>query len=500
MIVDSAADQCTCAGPAWKVIYDTGNRIMCSGYISGNENDEGKILPVVSAVTCVEMEGDEAFLLMVNQACYYDNQEQTESLCHPYQAMEHGVKFCLTPRDTLTPEGELGKQVMVVEEKEVPLRYDGRKMFMKIRHPSDEELESLEIVELTSPAQYDPKPDDILQVSNPRRGEKRRYGSYPGGLSMQEWRKRLALAPEDVVRKTFEATTQMAMSVEAENRIVPRQHYKSRFPFLREKRVNDEFHSDTFFPSVTTNKNETCSQIFFGKDSDFMYVKPLKSESHSFTALEDFGREIGIPNTLKTDNAKTEVGRKWTDWCRKYLVSTKFTEPHHPWQNYSEQGIGELGRMVRRCMRAFGAPMSRHGWCQLWCCRVRNCLASRKLNWRTPTEKLTGDTPDISPFRFHFWEEIEWYDIMEKNPHDGWKPGRFLGINDSSGDSMTYFIEVTTPRGRSTVISRSNVRHKRYGNDLLHGRSPTSGETMSNEENTTDESNTEDLDDDTFEI
>ena len=140
----------------------------------------------------------------------------------------------------------------------------------------------------------------------------------------------------------------------------------------------------------------------------------MKSEYHSHTALQDFGRKVEIPNVIKTDNAKTEVGRKWTDWCRRYLVDTKFTEPHHPWQNYSEQGIGDLSRMVRLCMRAFDVPMNRHGWCQLWCCSVRSCLTSRKLNWRTPTEKLNGDTPDILAFNFHFLEEVEWYDISEK--------------------------------------------------------------------------------------
>ena len=53
---------------------------------------------------------------------------------------------------------------------------------------------------------------------------------------MIEWRRRLAFAPEDIVRKTFQATTQMAMNVEAETRISGRRHYKSRFPFLREKK------------------------------------------------------------------------------------------------------------------------------------------------------------------------------------------------------------------------------------------------------------------------
>ena len=411
--MDTAADQCTCGGPAWIILHDTGDKLQCNGYLKGEGNNQGPILPLVTAVTCVETEGEEPILLLMNQACYYDHDEQDESLCHPYQAMNHGVKFCLTPTDKLTPEGELGKQKMTVEDRDIPLTYDGRKMYLNIRKPSSEELERLDTFEVTSPTPFEPETEEDGETSL-RRDNKRKYKQYPGGLSMEEWRKRLALAPEDVVRKTFEATTQLSMSVEAENRLIPRQHYKSRFPFLREKRLNDTFHSDTFFPSVVTDRKETCSQIFFGKDSDYMYVKPMKSESHSHTALQDFGRRVGIPKVLKTDNARTEVGRQWTDWCRRYLVDTKFTEPHHPWQNYSEQGIGDLSRMVRRCMRAFDVPMSRHGWCQLWCCSVRNCLASRKLNWRTPTEKLNGDTPDISAFRFHFWEEVEWYDISEK--------------------------------------------------------------------------------------
>ena len=111
-------------------------------------------------------------------------------------------------------------------------------------------------------------------------------------------------------------------------------------------------------------------------------------------------------------------------------------------------------------MRAFDAPLNRHGWCQQWCARVRNSLASRKLGWRTPEEKLTGDTPDISVFRFHFWQEIEYYNSSAKNPSDGWCDGRFLGINDSAGDDIAYFIEVKSPSGRPTVITRSNVRAK----------------------------------------
>ena len=95
-----------------------------------------------------------------------------------------------------------------------------------------------------------------------------------------------------------------------------------------------------------------------------MYVQPLKKESHSHIALMDFGRTVGLPKALKTDDNQTEIGHKWINWCRTFCVDTKFTEPHHPWQNFAEQGIGDLGRIVIRCMEAFEVPPNRHQWCQ----------------------------------------------------------------------------------------------------------------------------------------
>ena len=165
------------------------------------------------------------------------------------------------------------------------------------------------------------------------------------------------------------------MNVEIENRQIGRQHYKSQFPFPREKRLNDEFHIDTFFPSIKTNDGNTCSQIFLGRNTDYMHVGLMKSESHTTQALQDFSREIGLPKELKSDNAATETGFEWNNWCRKYCIKSTTTEPHSPWQNASERGIGDLGRMVKRVMKKFDAPLSRHEWCQLHYVRIRNHLA-----------------------------------------------------------------------------------------------------------------------------
>jgi len=91
LIVDTAADQCTFGGPAWKILHDTGSKIQCNGYLKGDDYENGPLLPLVSAITVVEIKDEDPFLLLMNQACYYDYVGQNESVCHPYQAMDHGV-------------------------------------------------------------------------------------------------------------------------------------------------------------------------------------------------------------------------------------------------------------------------------------------------------------------------------------------------------------------------------------------------------------------------
>ena len=121
--MDTAADQCTCGGSAWIVLHDTGEKAICNGYLVGQK---GETLPIVSAVTCVEVKNNEPCLFLVNQACYHGNERQTESLCHPYQAMDHGVTFDLTPKEHQKDFGQQGRQSMTIKDCEIPLNYDGR--------------------------------------------------------------------------------------------------------------------------------------------------------------------------------------------------------------------------------------------------------------------------------------------------------------------------------------------------------------------------------------
>ena len=89
---------------------------------------------------------------------------------------------------------------------------------------------------------------------------------------------------------------------------------------------------------------------------------------------------------------------------------------HTPWQNKAKREIGDLATMVKRCIWEFGVPISRHPYCQKWSVDIQNHLVSGKLEWRTPKEKLTRETPDISIFCFHFWNSLSIV-ILPKNNH-----------------------------------------------------------------------------------
>ena len=55
----------------------------------------------------------------------------------------------------------------------------------------------------------------------------------------------------------------------------------------------------------------------------------MKTEANNGEALQDFTRQIGVPNVLKTNNTQSELGYTWIKHCRDLCIETQTTEPHH---------------------------------------------------------------------------------------------------------------------------------------------------------------------------
>ena len=71
--------------------------------------------------------------------------------------------------------------------------------------------------------------------------------------------------------------------------------------------------------------------------------------------------------------------------------------------------------------------------------------------------------------RFHFWEEIEYFNPGTKQPEHGWLHGRFLGIAWDIGDHLIYFIETEKTQGKNVILARSTIRSRQPTSSLDSG-------------------------------
>jgi hypothetical protein len=166
---------------------------------------------------------------------------------------------------------------------------------------------------------------------------------------------------------------------------------------------------------------------------------------------------------LISDNARSEVGEEWTKILREYKVRSKTSEPHHPHQNPAESEWGRLGNMIKNVLRQSRAPIELCHWTAIYCCQINDHLSRRSLKYKTPLEVSTGCTPDISHFRFSFYEPIWFFEPKIKLPKHSLLKARYLAVAESCGDAMTYYI-LTEPddlQKRRQVLMRSVIKSRR---------------------------------------
>ena len=332
LVIDTGGEpNCTITKRAFHVTdIHEGHKTALFGY-----QDKGKptVCSIVNGLTKAKVRGrNEPVIFHVNYATLVEDQNEMESLCVPFRMMSHGIQCDLTP----TKYG--GKGGIQISNDFFPFEFDDEKLYFRISKPSLDDLNIFEHFELTS----------LLPTQSTRRNKKK---LLPSDIPMIEWRKRLAMAPEDVVTKTLENTTQFYLNCPGENRDVPQRHYKTRFPGLRYPRQREGVATDTFFPSLTSDRGNTCSQFFVGLKSNRWEVFPLKSECYNDIALKDYARKCGLPEYIKSDNALSETGDSWTSYCRDYCISQQTTEPGTTSKNQSESWIGQLETMVKRVTR-----------------------------------------------------------------------------------------------------------------------------------------------------
>ena len=455
--IDSGSDTFGIGGKAWIIDHLTERTVQVAGYHTMDtiKND----VPIGSAITAVDLPNGETVLIKANEATILDKNANT--LFSVPQMLENGVEV----QDKAKRHG--GLSYLACEGRILPLIMVDAMMCLKIRKPTEQELNSCEVIDITSPEPWHPydivDEEDTLsiaqynelveQVEHRQLLNYKRHKEEPPKI--QQYAPFFLYPGEEVMRQTLKNTTRYGS---INMRIPMRQHYKSRNPILQRHRFNESVATDTWYSTVTSYEGYNCVQSFYGVNSKTMSHYGMQNESQGPQALQDYFRQEGVPLSMIRDNAKMQSGKLWTEYLRRYWVKDKFTEPYHSNQNPFERAFSYHKDKIERVMIDSGCDP--RAWFKAAChvADISNHTAHQTLNYRTPLEARDGETPDISALcKFKFWELVYFKKYRNDFPSEGGNEGlgHWLGRAKDYGDKMCYYILDTDTE---EIIVRSMVR------------------------------------------
>ena len=305
---------------------------------------------------------------------------------------------------------------------------------------------------------YDDVIDDILDYHHPEAVQDiydiHAAETRPAERDYELLRPFFAWAPVETIKRTITATTQFARGRVSET---IRQHWKTRFPACNVRRRNEAVATDTVFSDTpAVDSGVKAAQIFIGRTSLVADVYGIKTDKEFVNTLEDNIRERGAMDKLISDSARAETSTRIKDILRALVIAEWQSEPYQQNQNFAENRYGTIKSATNRVLNRSGAPPECWLLALMYVCYVLNHLASGTLGWIPPLQKLTGQTQDTSAlFVCSFYEPV-YYD-----PHyDGFPSqsneelGHWVGVADHVGDALTF--KILTPSNK--VIYRSVIR------------------------------------------
>ena len=347
LIVDSGCDQGVVALASCITLNRLQKYCTLAGALMGDRMISQEPLELCNVATKATFADGRTCILILNQFMLDENPSQTESLLNPHQARANEVLLDDTAVTHKRVDGNFGTQRFVVDNISFPLHFDGYKMYISICKPTHTEYDTLPRYTLTADTPFEPQLGRIYS----------RRMQTPGPLTVEDWRANLGYPTREVTQQTIKNTTQLIRSVEAETRESMRDHYAARLHPLRPHRINDTCYTDTFFCVKRSIRGHTCWQLFALKECCHDTVYLMRTKSQVPTQLEDYAREVGVPNIMIHDGAKEVSSKKWLDLIRRYIIAERVSEPHHQNQNLAERRGGDIKRAFEKLFHETGADI-----------------------------------------------------------------------------------------------------------------------------------------------
>eukprot|EP00934_Nitzschia_sp_Nitz4_P005148 Nitzschia sp. Nitz4//scaffold568_size2940//1121//2491//NITZ4_009283-RA/size2940-processed-gene-0.4-mRNA-1//-1//CDS//3329554641//5138//frame0 len=227
-----------------------------------------------------------------------------------------------------------------------------------------------------------------------------------------------------LILRTLHATTRFAR--EPMGRPILHQTYQSPFPASNVLRRNE--------PVATNTIKASCN------------------------SLDDVIRYRGAMDTFISNRGSNEISTLVRDILRALHIVREWTsEAHYQHQNHAERCYRDLKTTTNLLFQLHCCPAESWVYCLQYVAYILNHTATRSIGWRTPIEKLTGSTPDISAItRFRFWEPVYFSTHDPYFPSDSTEMlGHFLRFAHNVGHSLTFHV-LNLASGR--VLQRSQLR------------------------------------------
>ena len=432
-------------------------------------------LPIVNAIYAHDdTETMQTSLLRFNNSIYIKNMKN--ALLCPNQARENGtIVNDVPPHLDHTEQSTFS---IITEETEIKLEQFGPTAFVQLRRPTEDELETLPILDITGEDEWDPYGDPSRDptFSSLQSMVKDEIGDwlldYPDRAicAVNMSKPKECLTPEylaqlwkcglEMAKRTIEATTCKHYRHTTSKGLTKR--FKPTRDFNRYRQIRfpaGEFYSDTMMSKIKSVRGHVCSQIYGNK---FGFMKAYPMESHDKFNLGDsltlLIQDVGVVQKLHTDNAPEMIGRKTPFFrrARKEGIDLTSIEPLRPDENYGEILVKRAKVLSAKLMVRKNVPL------RLWCYSIEYCteLASLMVpnqyrnKGRSGYEMVFGTTPDISEYvEFDFYDHCWYWDSPQSYPHEKKQLGRWLGIAHRVGQAMVYYIMNSNGR----VIARSTV-------------------------------------------
>jgi len=454
-VIDPGAEQDVIGGVGWHIMHFSDESETLSAALDGMGT---AVLPKVDAVTAVEDSNGRVVLIGMGGVAYDRRTTQHEALWNSHHLRAQGaivddVAKTAGGTQCLKFKNQRGKDIII------PLDFDGHIMKVNLRTPTEDEL-ALGVNWVLPPMESNrlqsirrrrpvldtqqiqvqggvesPVPEEERPVHRPAAGP---IGK--GKRPVEEWKELLGFPSDEVVERTLDATTQLQVDpVEAERRDLPKQHRKKRLLMLHPKRLPGRTDADTVFSTVKSIRGYLCVQFFCHVISDFLFIRCMQRESHSHGAYQDYIREVGASESIVTDNSQTQTGKKWEATSRDVMTKQRTFVPHNQNQSKVERRIQDAKHKTMVVLQRAGAPLVFWCYALIFVIDCLNHIAKKSLDWRTSSEVLNGDTADISPFRFKFWQPVKFFDKVGF-PQSRWVMARFIGIAWESGDHFTFKV------------------------------------------------------------